>query len=151
MSALNPANQEAAEEAVRSNTSATHGGQWESCQHLYIRMAHGKSRCFNMGGGVSLDPLDSHSKGLLAKEFCCQASIIDKDKVEQMEYKTKVVWTSSWKNYEEHHALLLCYTENWSGMPLPKLECFIFSCVVVWVPLLQSLYWVLDAISWLKK
>ena len=68
-----------------------------------------------------------------------------------MEYKTKAAWHSSQRSYEEHNALLLCCTKNRSSILPPEPDCFIFSCVVVWVPMSQSLYRVKDAISWMKK
>ena len=74
-------------------------------------------------------------------------TILDFDKVEQIECKTGKAWDSSHGRYESNLALLVCCTQNRSGMLPPGIGDLIFSATVVWVPNCQELHRVPDVIS----
>ena len=97
-------------------------------------------------GGVGLN-FNNHSEALYQAEVSCRTTILHFDKAEQIESKTGKAWDSSCGRYESNVALLVCCTQNRSGMLPPGIGDLIFSATVVWVPNCQELHWVLDALS----
>ena len=125
--------------------------QLEACGNDPVTAFHYKFLSENteillVEGGIGLN-FNDHSEVLYQTELSCQTTILDFDKVEQIECKTGGAWDSSCGKYESNLALLLCCTHNRSGRLPPGIGDLIFSATVVWVPNCQELHWVPDALG----
>ena len=106
--------------------------QLEACGNDPIAAFHYKFLSENaeilvVEGGVGLN-FNDHSEALYQTELSCQTTILDFDKVEQIECKTGGAWDSSHGKYKSNLTLLLCCTRNRSGMLPPDVGDLNFLC-----------------------
>ena len=125
--------------------------QLEACGNdpvaaFHYRFLSENPEVLSMEGGVGLN-FNDHSEALYQVEVSCWATILDFEKAKQIKCKTGEAWDSSHGRYESNLALLVCCTQNRSGMLPPGVGDLIFSATVVWVPNCQELYRVPDAIG----
>ena len=125
--------------------------QLEACRNDPVTTFHYKflsenAEILSVEGSVSLN-FNDHSEVLYQTELSCRTTILDFDKVKQIECKTGGAWDSSCGKYDSNLALLLCCTRNRSGMLPPGIRNLIFSATIVWVPNCQELHQVPDALG----